>query len=61
MGILTGTVGAKVSGAIWMEAVVGRAREIGGVVEIELMSPDSRDVYELWNGRGAVPYHKKNP
>ena len=55
LGILTAMVGAiRVGGPTWMTAVVGRARESEGVVEVELMSSTSHDVCELWNGRGVV-------
>ena len=43
---------SEVGAATWMEAVVGHARESGGVVEVELMSPAS--VCELLNGRGVI-------
>ena len=55
LGILTAMVGAiRVGGATWMKAVVGRARESEGVVEVELMSSISGDVCELWNGDGVI-------
>ena len=55
LGILTAMVGAiRVGGAEWMKAIVGRARESQGVVEVELMSSTSGDVCELWNSRGVI-------
>lgn len=55
LGIITAMVGAiRVGGATWMKAVVGRARESEGVVEVELMSSTSDDVCELWNGHGVI-------
>jgi hypothetical protein len=37
-----------------LKAVIGRAREGKGVVEIELMSSTSSEVCELWNGYVVV-------
>ncbi|KAF8250928.1 hypothetical protein K440DRAFT_580078, partial [Wilcoxina mikolae CBS 423.85] len=55
LGIITAMTGAiRVSGPRWMKAVIGRAREGNGVVEVELMSSTSSDVCELWNGDGVV-------
>ncbi|KAF8537728.1 ankyrin repeat-containing domain protein [Trichophaea hybrida] len=55
LGIITAIVCAiRVSGPRWMKAVIGRAREGNGVVEVELMSSTSSDVCELWNGDGVV-------
>lgn len=54
LGILTAIVGAiRVSGPSWLRAVIGRAREGVGVVEVELLSSTSTDVSELWNGNGV--------
>ena len=55
LGIITAMTGAiRVGGPRWMKAVIGRAREGNGVVEVELMSSTSSDVCELWNGDGVV-------
>jgi len=55
LGIITAITGAiRVGGTRWMKAVIGRAREGNGVVEVELMSSTSSDVCELWNGDGVV-------
>ncbi|KAF8251592.1 ankyrin [Wilcoxina mikolae CBS 423.85] len=55
LGIITAMTGAiRVGGPTWMKAVIGRAREGKGVVEVELMSSTSSDVCELWNGDGIV-------
>ncbi|KAI5776544.1 hypothetical protein EDC01DRAFT_699259, partial [Geopyxis carbonaria] len=55
LGILTAIVGAiRVGGPPWMKAVIGRARESEGIVEVELMSSTSTDVCELWNGHGVI-------
>ena len=55
LGIITAIIGAvRVGGPNWLKAVVGRARESGAVVEIELMSSTSHEVCELWNGQTIV-------
>ncbi|KIN00710.1 hypothetical protein OIDMADRAFT_124302, partial [Oidiodendron maius Zn] len=55
LGIITAIVGAiRVSGPAWLKAIIGRARESWGDVEVELMSSTSEDVCELWNGRAIV-------
>lgn len=54
LGILTAITGAiRVSGPSWFKALIGRAREGKGIVELELTSSTSRDVAELWNGNGV--------
>ena len=51
LGIITAITGAiRVGGSAWMKAVIGRAREGKGVIEMELMSSTSHDVSELWKG-----------
>lgn len=53
LGIITAITGAiRVGGPAWLKALIGRAREGNGVVEMELMSSTSSDVCELWNGNG---------
>lgn len=55
LGILTTVVAAiRVGGPAWLRAVIGRARENRGTVELELMSSTSHEVCELWNGQGIV-------
>ncbi|KAI5795778.1 hypothetical protein EDC01DRAFT_64217 [Geopyxis carbonaria] len=55
LGIITAVVCAiRVGGPTWMKAVIGRAREGTGVVEVELMSSTSEDVCELWNRESIV-------
>jgi len=55
LGIITAMTGAiRVGGPTWMKAVIGRAREGKGVVEVELMSSTSSNVCELWNSDGIV-------
>jgi len=55
LGIITAITGAiRVGGSAEMKAVIGRAREGKGVVEVELMSSTSDDVCELWNGDSVV-------
>lgn len=55
LGILTAIVGAiRVSGPAWARAFIGRARESRAAAEIELMSSTSREVCEVYNGKGVV-------
>jgi len=55
LGIITAMVGAiRVSGPMWLRAVIGRARENKAAVEIEMMSSTSHEVGELWNGQQIV-------
>ncbi|KAF8531435.1 hypothetical protein BDD12DRAFT_644176, partial [Trichophaea hybrida] len=55
LGILTAVVGAiRVGGPNSMKAIIGRAREPKGMVEMELLSSTSSDVCELWDGEGVV-------
>jgi ankyrin repeat protein len=55
LGIITAIVGAiRVGGPRSMKAMIGRARESKGAVEVELMSSTSADVCELWNGEGVI-------
>lgn len=55
LGILTAIVGAiRVSGPAWARAFIGRARETRAAAEIELMSSTSREVCEVFNGKGVV-------
>ena len=54
LGIITAITGAiRVGGPSYLKAIIGRAREGKGVVEVELMSSTSTDVCELWNGNGV--------
>ena len=54
LGIITAITGAiRVGGPSYLKAIIGRAREGKGVVEVELMSSTSTDVCELWNGDGV--------
>ena len=55
LGIITAIVAAiRVGGPGALQAIIGRAREGRGMVEVELMSSTSADVCELWNGQGVV-------
>lgn len=55
LGVITGIVSAiRVGGPAWMKAVIGRAREGRAQVELELMSSNSPDVGEMWNGQAIV-------
>ncbi|KAF8536878.1 hypothetical protein BDD12DRAFT_746745, partial [Trichophaea hybrida] len=55
LGILTAIVSAnQVGGPSWLRAVIGRARENRAMVEVELMSSTSHEVFELWNGQGII-------
>ena len=55
LGIITAIVSAiRVSGPSWLRAIIGRARECRGAVEVELMSSTSHDVCELWDGNRIV-------
>lgn len=55
LGILTAMVGAiRVGGPTWMKAVVGRAQEGKGIVEMELMSSTSPDVCEMFDGKRVI-------
>ena len=54
LGIITAITSAiRVGGPSYLKAIIGRAREGKGVVEVELMSSTSTDVCELWNGDGV--------
>ncbi|RPA80192.1 ankyrin [Ascobolus immersus RN42] len=53
LGIITAITGAiRVGGHTSLRALIGRAREGKGIVELELMSSNSIDVCEMWNGDG---------
>lgn len=53
LGIITATSGAiRVGSPSYLQAIIGRAREGNGIVELEFMSSTSTDVCELWNGKG---------
>lgn len=55
LGIPTIIVSAiRVGGPSWLKAIIGRARENFPVAEVELMSSNSVDVCELWNGSEIV-------
>ena len=55
LGIITAMVAAiRVGRPGVLQAIIGRARESKGMVEVELMSSTSADVCELWNGQGVV-------
>lgn len=55
LGVITGIVSAiRVGGPAWLKALVGRAREGRADVELELMSSNSLDVGEMWNGQTIV-------
>ena len=55
LGIITAMVAAiRVGGPGALQAIIGRARESRGMVEVELMSSTSADVCELWDGKGVV-------
>lgn len=55
LGVITGVVSAiRVGGPTWLKAVIGRAREGRANVELELMSSNSLEVGEMWNGQTIV-------
>lgn len=55
LGVITGIISAiRVGGPSWLKAIVGRAREGRADVEMELMSSNSPDVGEMWNGQTIV-------
>nr|CEG03933.1 unnamed protein product [Fusarium acuminatum CS5907] len=55
LGIMTIIVSAiRVGGPSWLKAAIGRSRENLAVAEVDLMSPTSTEVCELWNGREIV-------
>lgn len=55
LGVITGIISAiRVGGPPWLKAIVGRAREGRADVELELMSSNSLDVGEMWNGQTIV-------
>lgn len=55
LGIITAIVSAiRVADFPWLRAVIGRSKEGQGLVELELMSSNSRDVGEMWNGQAVV-------
>ncbi|RYP46521.1 hypothetical protein DL768_007293 [Monosporascus sp. mg162] len=62
LGVITIIVGAiRVGGPSWLKAIIGRARENLAVAEAELMSSTSKEVCELWNGRGVVRVMGQGP
>lgn len=55
MGATTGIISAiRVGGLAWLKALVGRSREGRADFELELMSSNSPDVGEMWNGQTIV-------
>jgi len=55
IGIITITVSAiRVAGPTWLKAIVGRASEARGKIELELMTSTSQFVCELWDGQAMV-------
>lgn len=55
LGIITGIVSAiRVAGHPLLRAIVGRGKEGRAQVELELMSSNSPDVGEMWNGQAIV-------
>lgn len=55
LGVITGVVSAiRVGGPTWLKAIIGRAREGRADVELELMSSNSLEVGEMWNGQTIV-------
>lgn len=55
LGIITGIVSAvRVAGGPFLKAIVGRGKEGQAQVELELMSSNSPDVGEMWNGQAIV-------
>lgn len=55
VGIITAVVSAiRVAGPTWMKAMIGRSREGRANVELELMSSNSLEVGEMWNGQTIV-------
>ena len=55
LGIITAITSAiRAGGPTWMKAIIGRAREGKGFIEMELMSSTSHDVSEVWDGDAVV-------
>lgn len=55
LGIITAIISTiRVGGPSWLKAIVGRSREGRAEVELELMSSNSPDVGEMWNGQTIV-------
>ena len=55
LGIITAIIAAvRISGPLWLRAIVGRARKNRAAAEVELTTSTSQDVCELWNGSTVV-------
>ncbi|KAI5839632.1 hypothetical protein DFP73DRAFT_613353 [Morchella snyderi] len=55
LGVITGVVSAiRVAGHPWLKALVGRGKEGLAQAELELMSSNSPDVGEMWNGQAVI-------
>ncbi|KAF8451219.1 hypothetical protein BDZ91DRAFT_91876 [Kalaharituber pfeilii] len=62
IGIVTIIVSAiRVAGPMWLKAIIGRAGESRGTVELQLMSSTSQFVSELWDGMTMVRVLAKAP
>ena len=44
----------RVGGPLWLRTIIGKAEDTRAVVEMELMSSTSHEVYELWSGHGII-------
>lgn len=55
LGVITAIVSTiRVAGHPWLKALVGRGKEGLAQAELELMSSNSPDVGEMWNGQAIV-------
>lgn len=55
LGVITAIVSAiRVTGHPWLKTIVGRGKEGDAQTELELMSSNSPDVGEMWNGQAIV-------
>ncbi|KAI5838701.1 hypothetical protein DFP73DRAFT_455684, partial [Morchella snyderi] len=55
LGVITAIVSViRVAGQPWLKAIVGRGKEGRAQAEIELMSSNSQDVGEMWNGQAII-------
>lgn len=55
LGVITAIVSViRVAGQPWLKTIVGRGKEGRAQAELELMSSNSQDVGEMWNGQAIV-------
>lgn len=55
LGVITAIVSViRVAGQPWLKAIVGRGKEGRAQAELEIMSSNSQDVGEMWNGQAIV-------